>query len=146
MRHFAVILVLLVLTACGDDSIELEWGVRGQNVTDQDLKDVGKAVNTLRRVCPSLFDHTDDIVEATATVWQAVGYRADLYGWDREVTLTPRLSENAQLPVEWYAGGHTLYYHIGIGGRAGVVMSKDVSMLICGQPGQSSDLFVAAKD
>lgn len=144
MKRLAIALCLLALTACGDgdDAKTMRWTISNKTVADADRTEIATAIKTLHDVCPGLFENANSIAQAEASIWEAMDYRSDLYGWNREVTLTPTLINVPDLPENWRAGGHTLFYYVGIGGQPGVVMSKDISMMICGQAGQADDLFV----
>jgi len=56
--------------ACGDDPVKLECGSHGKNITDQNLTEFAKAVDTFQRVYP-FFDPTHDVVEGTAELGKA---------------------------------------------------------------------------
>lgn len=53
-------------------------------------------------------------------------------GWGRMVRLTVTVKDDAKLPTEWRAWGHTITFDVGGGNKPGIHVMKDQAARFCG--------------
>lgn len=110
-----------------------------ERMSDSEIVMATEWLQDFRDSCPTLFTklkgHTSD---ASVEVWEAMPYRAEQYGWEKEVVFSVKISNDSRV-----ASGHTVTYHISRNGTPGWLTQKSQGAEACGKnatPG--SETFV----
>lgn len=108
-----------------------------ENPSEAETAEIADAVADLIATCPGIEKRWREVAEATAALREAMPYRAEAYGWTREVLVDVKLKDG--MGVDYFA--------IGLDGRRGVVAQKTTSQARCPMPidEQGADTFIALK-
>lgn len=100
-----------------------------ERMSDSEIAMATKWLQEFRDSCPALFTklkgHTSD---ASVEVWEAMPYRAEQYGWEKEVVFSVKISNDSRV-----ASGHTVTYHISKNGTPGWLTQKPQGAEACGK-------------
>ncbi|MEX0732838.1 MAG: hypothetical protein WED00_05655 [Aquisalimonadaceae bacterium] len=110
-----------------------------EGLTAEEREIVTNALSKFSDTCVALFGANRHTIESfRADFRDAMPYRAERYGWDRELALDVRVAEDARI-----AGGHRIIYYLGDGHSPGWVTQKKEGAQLCGRTGNSGqDTFV----
>lgn len=130
----------------GDGATPDQVTIAIPNERPGDAELVERAVKVFARACPDLFGRfSRDVEKIEAIVYDQplAIYLAEQYGWERNVALRVKLSDEVEtIPSSWRASGHTLHYELGAGREPGIRSQKEQSQLACGFPPDSErDVF-----
>ncbi|MGK2740528.1 hypothetical protein ACSHT0_06500 [Tepidicaulis sp. LMO-SS28] len=137
-------LINLTATAETDFTVAVDG-----NAAAEDRALIERAATVLKARCPLLTEHASQIVEARGVATDIYREPAEDLGWEREVEITVKLSDDADgLPLrarEARAWGNTLHYFVGFGGQEGIDIMKDASQTMCAEDvrlGNGGNVFV----
>lgn len=119
-----------------EPSLEIETS---ENMSEQETEMAAEWLQEFRDSCPTLFTKLQPHASgARVDVWNAAEYRAEQYGWDKEVVFSVNISTESRV-----AGGHKVTYHISNSGTPGWVTQKSQGAEACGKTANpNGDTFV----
>lgn len=145
-RTFIVLLAIvlapvsyIVGSAILEPEPELEIEI-SENMSDQEIEMATEWLQDFRDSCTTLFTKLKPHAShASVEVWDATAYRAEQYGWDKEVVFSVKISDESRV-----ASGHTVTYHISNYGTPGWVTQKAQAAEACGKTANpNGDTFVS---
>lgn len=148
MKKLIALSILLMICA-GTASYAQHASIRlPEGISDASRRIFIRANAQLLKHCPALSSYWGDVASAQVEVESAIGYRGEVLGWITELWYRIKIKNDARtIPPEFRAGGHTLHFYVGGGGRPGIVVQKEQSQLVCGLPtGSGDNQFIAVPD
>jgi hypothetical protein len=158
-KHRIILMSLLILfsllgcsKATEQKPPQINWILKGDPSVPQ--QDILNFINLFYSKCLGIQKYATEIETATIAVSKTnnptVDYLQEKYGWRNEITISIKIKDNARLPSEWRAEGHTLYYIIGGQLNPGIVAKNDQSATFFGmapdKDNPGSDVFQAVPE